>query len=80
VAAAQTPPAPPPGAPDDSQRQAHHAAMLAACDADIKNFCASEQGRGVMKCLHTNMASLSTSCKNAMPKHHPPGDAPPPNS
>lgn len=82
LAAAQTPPAPPPGGPDDAQREARHAAMLSACDTDIKTYCVSAQGHGVMKCLRANMASLGPSCKNALPKHHPPGDAPPapPNS
>ncbi len=77
LAAAQTPPAPPPGGPDDAQRQAQHAAVLGACDADIKNFCPSEQGRAVMHCLHSNIGQLSPSCKNALPKHHPHEGAPP---
>jgi len=77
-AAAQTPPAPPPdGGPDSSQRHAQHAAMMAACDADIKSLCADQTGRGVMHCLHSNSAQLSSGCKNALPTRHPPGSPPP---
>jgi hypothetical protein len=73
LAGAQSPPAPPPyGGPDSAQRQARHAAILAACDADIKSLCAGQDGRGVMRCLHTNSAQLSTGCKSALPTRHPP--------
>jgi hypothetical protein len=82
-AAAQTPPAPPPDgtAPDTAQRQAHHAAMLAACDADIKNLCAGQEGHGVMRCLRSNSAQLSGGCKSALPMRHPPtGTTPTPST
>ena len=76
-AAAQSPPPPPAdGAPDNAQREARHAAMLASCDADIKSFCADQQGRAVMHCLRNNSAQLSSSCKSALPKGHPPAGAP----
>ena len=75
LAVAQTPPAD--GGADNAQRQAQHAAVLAACDADIKSLCADQQGRGVMRCLRSNSAQLSTGCKSAMPKHHPPGGSAP---
>ena len=75
-AAAQTPPAPADGAPDNAQREARHAAILASCDADIKSFCADQQGRGVMHCLRNNSAQLSSACKSALPKGHAPAGAP----
>jgi hypothetical protein len=78
LAVAQTPPPPPgDGGADNAQRQAQHAAVLAACDADIKSLCADQQGRGVMRCLRSNGAQLSTGCKSAMPKHHAPGGTAP---
>jgi len=82
VAAAQTPPAPPAdGGADSSQRQARHAAILAACDADIKSLCAGQEGHVVMRCLHNNSAQLSTGCKSALPMRHPgPGPAPAPST
>jgi hypothetical protein len=78
VAAAQTPPAPPAdGAPDSAQRHSQHAAMLAACDADIKSLCADQSGRRVMRCLHKNGAQLSSGCKSALPMRHPPTNTSP---
>jgi hypothetical protein len=75
-AAAQTPPAPADGAPDNAQREARHAAIMASCDADIKSFCADQQGRAVMHCLRNNSAQLSSACKSALPKGRPPAGGP----
>jgi len=67
---AQTPPSG--GAPPSSDRQAAHAAVLQACDADIKGLCADKQGRDLMMCLHSNTDKLSAGCKDAMSKLHRP--------
>jgi hypothetical protein len=67
---AQTPPSG--GSPPSSDRQAAHAAMLQACDADIKSLCAGKQGREVTMCLRSNTDKLSGGCKDAMPKQHKP--------
>jgi hypothetical protein len=75
LAAAQTPPAD--GGPDSAQRHAQHAAMLAACDADIKSLCADQSGHGLMHCLRNNSAQLSSGCKSALPMRHPPAGPPP---
>jgi hypothetical protein len=63
---AQTPGSEPP----PSDRQAARAAMLQACDADIKSLCADKQGREAMRCLHSNTDKLSAGCKDAMSKLH----------
>jgi hypothetical protein len=58
----------PSSAPPSADRQAARAAMLQACDADIKSLCADKQGREVMMCLHSNADKLGAGCKDAMSK------------
>jgi Cysteine rich repeat len=62
---AQTPSS---GSPPSADRQAARAAMLQACDADIKSLCADKHGREVMMCLHSNADKLGAGCKDAMSK------------
>jgi hypothetical protein len=63
-------------APD---RQAARAAMMKACDSDIKSLCADKQGREVMMCLRSNSTKVSSGCSDAMAKMpaRAPGGAPP---
>jgi cysteine rich repeat protein len=65
------------GSPD---RQAARAAMMKACDSDIKTLCADKQGREVMMCLRGNSTKLSSGCSDAMAQMpmRRPGGAPPP--
>jgi hypothetical protein len=75
LAAAQ---APSEGAPSP-ERQAAHAAVMKACDAEIKSLCADHHGREVMMCLRRNTDKLGAGCKDALsqlPRHEPPA-APP---
>jgi curli biogenesis system outer membrane secretion channel CsgG len=75
VAAAQTPGE----ATPSPERQAAHAALLQACDAEIKSVCADHHGREVMICLRRNTDKLGAACKDALsklPRHEPPA-APP---
>lgn len=58
--------APGDGSPPPPDRQAAHAAVLKACDAEIKSFCANQQGRGLMMCLRTNTDKLGAGCKDTL--------------
>jgi hypothetical protein len=65
-------------APGDSapspDRQAAHAAVLKACDAEIKSVCADHHGRELMMCLRRNTDGLGAGCKDALsklPRHEP---------
>ena len=62
--------APSAGGDADAQRTARRAKAQAAiaksCSADIKKLCGTETGRGQMRCLAQNRASLSDDCKTAM--------------
>jgi hypothetical protein len=40
--------------------------VLKACDAEIKSFCANQQGRGLMMCLRTNTDKLGAGCKDTL--------------
>lgn len=60
----------PSGAAGDAARAAARAKAQAAitqsCSADISKLCSGQTGRGAMRCLAQNRASLSDSCKTAM--------------
>jgi len=76
IAQAQTPgnAAPPP--PD---RRAEHAAVLQACDAEIKSLCAGQHGRELMMCLRSHADQLGAGCKDALSqlrRHETPPAAP----
>lgn len=49
-----------------AQRAQAQAAIAKSCSADISKLCAGETGRGQMRCLMQNRASLSDDCKTAM--------------
>ncbi|HEY4275960.1 MAG TPA: MdtA/MuxA family multidrug efflux RND transporter periplasmic adaptor subunit [Rhizomicrobium sp.] len=49
-----------------AQRAKAQAAIAKSCSADIKKLCGTETGRGQMRCLAQNRASLSDDCKTAM--------------
>ncbi|MEP6830493.1 MAG: efflux RND transporter periplasmic adaptor subunit [Rhizomicrobium sp.] len=69
--------APSTGAAGDAERVAARAKAQAAitktCSADITKLCGGETGRGVMRCLAQNRASLSADCKTAMAALRRPG-------
>lgn len=69
--------APSTGATADTERAAARAKAQAAiaksCSADITKLCAGETGRGAMRCLAQNRASLSADCKTAMAALRRPG-------
>jgi multidrug efflux system membrane fusion protein len=60
----------PSGAAGDAARAAARAKALAtvtqSCSADISKLCSGQTGRGALRCLGQNRASLSDSCKSAM--------------
>ena len=60
----------PSGAAGDAARAAQRAkaqAVIAkSCSADIAKLCGGQTGRGAMRCLAQNRASLSGDCKTAM--------------
>jgi hypothetical protein len=62
LAQAQTPGGPPPS----GDRQTAREAVMKACDADLKNYCADKQRREAMMCLRSNSDKLIDSCKSAM--------------
>jgi hypothetical protein len=67
------------GSPPSAGREAARAAVLKACDADIKSLCANQQGRQVMMCLRNNADKLGADCKDAMSKlRRPTAPAAPP--
>jgi hypothetical protein len=76
IAPAQSPGegAPPP------DRQAAHAAVIKACDAEIKSLCAGQRGRQLMMCLRSNGDQLGGGCKDALSqlRRHEAPPAPPP--
>lgn len=49
-----------------AQRASAQAAIAKSCSADISKLCGGETGRGQMRCLMQNRASLSDDCKTAM--------------
>jgi multidrug efflux system membrane fusion protein len=69
--------APSTGAAADAERVAARAKAQAAiaksCSADISKLCGGETGRGAMRCLAQNRASLSADCKTAMAALRRPG-------
>lgn len=69
--------APSSGAAADAERAAARAKAQAAiaksCSADITKLCGGETGRGAMRCLAQNRASLSADCKTAMAALRRPG-------
>jgi membrane fusion protein, multidrug efflux system len=62
--------APPSGAASDAARTAQRTQALAvvtkSCSADISKLCSGQTGRGALRCLAQNRASLSDSCKTAL--------------
>ena len=51
-------------------QQGGHGAFMAACGADIKNFCASAQSRDDRRaCVTANKDKFSDSCKSFMTSH-----------
>jgi multidrug efflux system membrane fusion protein len=73
--------APSTGAAGDAERVAARAKAQATiaktCSADIAKLCGGETGRGAMRCLAQNRASLSADCKTAMAALRRPGGGPP---
>jgi multidrug efflux system membrane fusion protein len=73
--------APSTGAAGDAERIAarakSQAAIAKSCSADIAKLCGGETGRGAMRCLAQNRASLSADCKTAMAALRRPGGGPP---
>lgn len=73
--------APSTGAAADAERTAARAKAQAAiaksCSADISKLCGGQTGRGAMRCLAQNRASLSADCKTAMAALRRPGGGPP---
>lgn len=67
---AQTPPAPTP------EQQAARDAVRQACSADVQSLCADKKGHEAMMCLRSNSDKVSSGCKDAMAKLHPPGAKP----
>lgn len=69
--------APSTGAAADAERTAARAKAQAAiaksCSADISKLCGGQTGRGAMRCLAQNRASLSADCKTAMAALRRPG-------
>lgn len=47
------------------ERKAENKAIKAACQADIKQFCASTKGGEMFKCLESHEAQLSPGCAQA---------------
>ena len=70
--------APADGSPSPD-RQAAHAAVLKACDAEIKSLCAGQRGRELMMCLRSNGEKLGAGCKDALSqlRRHEAPPAPP---
>jgi hypothetical protein len=68
---AQAPPAGP--SPD---RQAARAAVMKACEVDVKSLCSDKQGREVMRCLRADSDKLSAGCADAVSKLPPPNRPP----
>jgi hypothetical protein len=65
---AQTPP-PSDGRPGPSpEMQAARAALMKACEVDVKNYCPDKQGREVIRCLRGDSDKLSAGCADAMSK------------
>jgi hypothetical protein len=56
------------GAPPPTDRQAAYAALVKACDVEIKSLCAEDHGRDVPLCLRHHSEQLSADCRDAVSK------------
>jgi hypothetical protein len=58
------------GSAASPERQAAHAAVLKACDSELRTLCAAQHGREQMMCLRNNSDKLSAGCKDALSRLH----------
>jgi hypothetical protein len=60
-----------------ADRQAAHAAVMQACEAEIKSLCADQHSHEGMQCLRKNTDKLGAGCHDALSKLHRPAAAAP---
>jgi hypothetical protein len=58
------------------EQKAAREAVRQACSADMQSLCADKKGHEAMTCLRSNSDKVSSGCKDAMAKLHPPSPKP----